>query len=203
MLVQLAYIFVQPHPPPPPYQTQQGSMYAFVTAGTVVHHAVRKHSLCETNERRSHGRERIGIRLSVATPSPPPPPASLPPNDPSWHVVGRKQLEECLKRVAVEARSGETELVLVMFHAKWCRVCKTLRQKLRQVEISYRNVKWVSVDIAEQENKHVSQELGVKMLPTFFLYTPGAQIEDTLERFVAGPFAVKRVKDNLERYLRR
>lgn len=92
-------------------------------------------------------------------------------------------------------------LIVVMFHARWCRVCKTLAHKILRVAPTYPSVVWLSVDFAEKENKALCRDLGVRLLPTFRFYRPGMAADDRpLEEFTSGPFGIKRVQERLEPY---
>lgn len=95
-------------------------------------------------------------------------------------------------------------LIVVMFHARWCRVCKTLAHKISRIAPTYTDVIWLSVDFAEMENKGLCRDLGVRFLPTFRFYRPGMAPNDRpLEDFTSGPFGVKRVQERLKPYCAR
>ncbi|CAN8073304.1 unnamed protein product [Agarophyton chilense] len=137
------------------------------------------------------------LQLSVATPPPP-----LRPSDkssshehasPAQPLVGA----ESLQRALLTTPPGK--LVAVMFHARWCRVCKTLAPKLHRVAEQFPDVIWLSVDFAELPNKPLSAQLGVKLLPTFRFYNPQANIDDAVDHFTTGPFGVKRLVEHLEK----
>lgn len=142
-------------------------------------------------------------RLSVATPPAPPPLPSdhddtisliAPP------ILGLSSLNAALSAPPSLVASPDT-LLVVIFHARWCRVCKTLLHKLPRIAPMYPHVKWLSVDFAEHENKQLCRELGVKLLPTFQFYRPGAVAGTAvLEQFTSGPFGIKRVEERLQPY---
>lgn len=98
-------------------------------------------------------------------------------------------------------RASTSPFVVVMFHARWCRTCKTLAAKLPRVARDFPTVAWVSIDFAEMENKPLCAELSVKLLPTFHIYgrrdADGDAQMALLEQFTAGPFGVKRLVERL------
>lgn len=77
-------------------------------------------------------------------------------------------------------------------------MCKTLSSKLYRVTQRFPNILWLAVDFAEVPNKQLSSQLGVRLLPTFRFYQPGANIDDALDHFTSGPFGAKRLIERLE-----
>lgn len=132
----------------------------------------------------------------MATPSPP-----LRPSDkstphetasPALPVVGAEALQRELTIAPAD------KFIVVMFQARWCRVCKTLSSKLSRVAERFPNVVWLGVDHVEVPNKELCSQLNVKLLPTFRFYQPGAAIDDALDHFTIGPFGAKRLIERLE-----
>lgn len=149
----------------------------------------------------SSTRRRVGlVRNAVASPPPPtrPPPArrGLPgpaqPPSPCVRITGR----ESLQQVIMDASSNTP--VIVFFHARWCRVCKTLSSKLANVASKYPQLLWYEVDFATFENKPLCKQLGVRLLPTFRLYWGGANDTQYEEDFTTGPFGSNRLIERLD-----
>lgn len=109
-------------------------------------------------------------------------------------LVGRESLQR-----ALSGASGSTP-VIVFFHARWCRVCKTLAAKLPQVAQRYPRLAWYHVDFAVFENKPLCKDLAVRLLPTFRLYWGGALDTQHEEDFTTGPFGAKRLEERLEQF---
>ncbi|KAI0567684.1 thioredoxin [Gracilaria domingensis] len=134
--------------------------------------------------------------LSVATPPPPVRPSDKSSSNehasPAQPLVGAESLQRALLTAPPE------KLVVVMFHARWCRVCKTLGSKLFRVAEQFPDVMWLSIDFAELENKPLCAKLGVKLLPTFRFYKPQADIDQAVDHFTTGPFGAKRLVEHLE-----
>ena len=60
------------------------------------------------------------------------------------------------------------EKILVDFWAKWCGPCKVLIPKLEEIEKDYPNVKFVEVDV--DENNDAAIDLGIRSVPTVMIY---------------------------------
>ena len=144
------------------------------------------------------GERRVAVipRMAVAVPPRPPlrpsPGSSpLPPEPEAHSVVGKKELERVL------SGAGDA-LVVVIFVASWCRVCKTLQAKVRRVAAAHPDIVWLKVDLANHPNRSLCTDLGVRMLPTFHFYRRAKNMKDSIEKFTAGPFGVKRLKEHLQ-----
>lgn len=137
---------------------------------------------------------------ALASPPPPlhPPHPPSPSSSKALHLhapslTGRSALTAALSALPPD------RLLLVFFHARWCRVCKTLASKLPTITRDYQSIEIRSVDFADRVNKPLCSELGVKLLPTFRVYRAGMSISDKpLEQFTTGPFGVQRLKERLE-----
>lgn len=138
-------------------------------------------------------------QLSIATPPPPlrPSDKGLPQEhaSPAEPLIGVDALQTALNATPAN------KLAVVMFHARWCRVCRTLSSKLFRVAEDFPNVVWLSVDFAELPNKPLCARLNVKLLPTFRFYNPNADIDEALDHFTTGPFGAKRLVEHLEKQL--
>lgn len=153
---------------------------------------------------------RLRPRCSVASP-----PLELPPTfdgdalrrrlsqpeiiPPCHPLIGLDALEHTI------SSSASSKPVVVFFHARWCRVCKTIRHKLPSIAQAYPQFVWYDVDFAIPDNKMVCRDLDVKLLPTFRLYRPGSPDcrgpSDPVDEFNTGPFGKQKVIQHLEAFL--
>ena len=79
---------------------------------------------------------------------------------------------EQLKRLQ---SNGDT--ILVDYFAKWCGPCKTLMPRLTELQGSYPNIKFVSIDV--DENMPHAVESGIRSVPTVVFYR-GEEVIDRL-----------------------
>lgn len=140
-------------------------------------------------------------RLAVATPPPPPPPPAIniparyttpQPQPPCTPLVGHASYNNALQS------HPRMQPIIIMFHARWCRTCKTLRYKLLEVAAEFQNVVWYDVDFTLIDNKPLCRDLGVKVLPTFRIYLGGAFSDVYEDQFSTGPFGSKCLVEHLQ-----
>ncbi|WVF70765.1 thioredoxin [Kwoniella sp. CBS 6097] len=67
------------------------------------------------------------------------------------------------------------EPVVVDYWATWCGPCKMISPHFAKLEEKYPGVKFVKVDVEEQEQ--IAKEAGIKAMPTFIAYKDGQPIE--------------------------
>ncbi|WVQ97124.1 thioredoxin [Kwoniella sp. CBS 9459] len=67
------------------------------------------------------------------------------------------------------------EPVVVDFWATWCGPCKMISPHFAKLEEKYPNVKFVKVDVEEQEQ--IAKEASIKAMPTFIAYKDGKPFE--------------------------
>ncbi|CAM1511723.1 Fc.00g092360.m01.CDS01 [Cosmosporella sp. VM-42] len=81
------------------------------------------------------------------------------------HVKSRKEYDQILDQAA-----AEDQPVLVDAFAEWCGPCKAISPKLEQWSNSadYKNVVFVKIDVDELPD--LSQDLGIRAMPTFILF---------------------------------
>jgi len=65
--------------------------------------------------------------------------------------------------------------VIIDAFATWCGPCKQIAPLLTQLSKANENVKFYKVDVDELPD--VAQELGVRAMPTIFLYKDGEKVE--------------------------
>lgn len=151
---------------------------------------------------------RHSFRFRCAVTSPPPPtrpparyglsgPSSTPSPSPCVSLVGREALKQVVRR------SPRTTPVIVFFHARWCRVCKTLSNKLGLVAQRFPYLQWYEVDNAVPDNKPLCHDLDVRLLPTFRIYWGGSDDTSHVEDFTTGPFGSKRLIERLDDFFER
>ena len=63
---------------------------------------------------------------------------------------------------------SEGNKVLVDYWAKWCGPCKTLIPKLEEIEKEYPNIKFVKIDVDENQEHAVS--MGIRSVPTVMIF---------------------------------
>ena len=68
------------------------------------------------------------------------------------------------------------QVVLVDFHAGWCRPCRAMEPVIEKLKHQYcSRVKIIRVDIDDQ--KHLALQLMVQSLPTFILFQGGVEVK--------------------------
>ncbi|KAL7440663.1 hypothetical protein ACHAXH_004882 [Discostella pseudostelligera] len=89
----------------------------------------------------------------------------------------------------IEEGRREGKLVVVRFHATWCKKCQSLRPSFDKLAISHPNITFVDVPILES-NTNLHQGLGVKSVPYGHIYHPtnGLVVETKLSRQSLGEF---------------
>ena len=73
-------------------------------------------------------------------------------------------------------RSG---VVLVQLSAKWCGPCRRIKPVVEELAAIHSDVDFVYIDAEEtEENRELTQQLGVRGFPTFILYEAGNKKEE-------------------------
>lgn len=70
-----------------------------------------------------------------------------------------------------EKLCSENRFVLVDFSAEWCGPCKRLKPLLEQLNESFRDVKFVKVDV--DENQELAMSHNVTAMPSIMFYVDG------------------------------
>jgi thioredoxin 1 len=65
--------------------------------------------------------------------------------------------------------------ILVDVKAKWCMPCRQLIPLLENIEKSYNNVEFVTIDV--DDNQEGCIELGIRSVPTVMIYKNGELID--------------------------
>ncbi|TFK21544.1 putative thioredoxin [Coprinopsis marcescibilis] len=68
--------------------------------------------------------------------------------------------------------------VIVDFWATWCGPCKVISPIFEKLSAGVENVGFYKVDVDSQPE--ISQEAGVRAMPTFFLYKGGVKIGEVV-----------------------
>lgn len=88
----------------------------------------------------------------------------------------------------------EKGVVLVDIHAVWCGPCKVIGPIIDEISSDYKGK--VSVGkLNADENKETITELGIRNIPTIFLYKDG----EVVEKFV-GAVPKSSITDSIEKY---
>eukprot|EP00029_Vermamoeba_vermiformis_P001618 TRINITY_DN1181_c0_g1_i1.p1 TRINITY_DN1181_c0_g1~~TRINITY_DN1181_c0_g1_i1.p1 ORF type:complete len:226 (+),score=34.47 TRINITY_DN1181_c0_g1_i1:25-702(+) len=85
------------------------------------------------------------------------------------HVSSENEFHEKLK-------SAGERLVVVDFFADWCGPCKQISPIIDEFSNKYPNVVFLKVDVDELSD--LAGQLGVKAMPTFYLYLKGKKVDD-------------------------
>jgi thioredoxin 1 len=71
----------------------------------------------------------------------------------------------------------EGKPVLVDYWASWCGPCRQLIPRLEELETKFPNVKFVKVDV--DENQDYAVEMGIRGVPTVMIYNNNELIDRT------------------------
>ncbi|KAF8456907.1 putative thioredoxin [Terfezia claveryi] len=90
------------------------------------------------------------------------------------------------------ARSSD-QLVVLDCYATWCGPCKMIAPKVLSYSEEYPEVKFYKVDVDDASD--VAAELGVRAMPTFYLFKGGEKVGEVVG---ANPSALKAAIDRAE-----
>jgi len=87
------------------------------------------------------------------------------------------------KVINVESQQAFKELtasgpVVVDFFATWCGPCKAIAPKVGEFSETYKNVRFVQVDVDKQSQ--IARDLQVTAMPTFVLFKNGKLLSDRI-----------------------
>lgn len=88
----------------------------------------------------------------------------------------------------------EEGISMVKLGAEWCNPCVSLDSVINEISPEYSNIKIGKLDI--DESPEITKELGVRSVPTTFIYKDG----EVLERFT-GNIPKAQLKSLLDKYL--
>lgn len=85
-------------------------------------------------------------------------------------------------------------VTLVDFWAKWCGPCKMLAPVLEAVETELEQVKFVKVDV--DENEELADKYQISTIPTLLIFKDG-KVVDTLVGFMPKDILKTKISNNL------
>ena len=71
---------------------------------------------------------------------------------------------------------SEGKLIVIQFTAVWCKPCKKILPKLKELSIKYGNTYCFKVDADKVEE--LTNKFNVKTLPTFLFYKNGKKLDE-------------------------
>ncbi|KAI5806743.1 putative thioredoxin [Peziza echinospora] len=87
---------------------------------------------------------------------------------------------------AYRAALAENKVVIIDCYAEWCGPCRVIAPKVVQFAKEYPNAAFFKVDVDEASD--VAAELGVKAMPTFYLFKDSEKVQEVVG---ANPAALK------------
>lgn len=69
----------------------------------------------------------------------------------------------------------DNPLCIVYFTAKWCGPCQKIAPKYEGLSQTYKNIKFIKVDVDEAEE--LTQSQGIECMPTFKIFKNGSLVE--------------------------
>ena len=98
---------------------------------------------------------------------------------------------------ALLAQSSESNnIVVIKFHASFCRACKAMAPKFRQLAKQYESKPIQFAEVELFGNRDLCKALGIKRVPSVHFYSDTNKVED----FVCGPKKISLLKERLHDY---
>ncbi|KAF8633607.1 hypothetical protein AX15_001395 [Amanita polypyramis BW_CC] len=91
---------------------------------------------------------------------------------------GKKILFNCSDLISKQLQINSGKPILIDFWATWCGPCRVISPILEKIsnDPNFAGVEFYKVDVDEQGE--ISQEVGIRAMPTFILYKDGNKVGD-------------------------
>eukprot|EP00308_Calcidiscus_leptoporus_P013372 CAMPEP_0119377788 /NCGR_PEP_ID=MMETSP1334-20130426/46628_1 /TAXON_ID=127549 /ORGANISM="Calcidiscus leptoporus, Strain RCC1130" /LENGTH=216 /DNA_ID=CAMNT_0007396811 /DNA_START=11 /DNA_END=661 /DNA_ORIENTATION=- len=93
----------------------------------------------------------------------------------------------------IDEATRENKVVIIKFHASWCRACKAMAPKYQRVAEDWPELEFC--EILFDNNKKLCKSLGIKILP--YVEVIGGTL-GKVEGFSCGPSKISRLQERLE-----
>jgi len=93
----------------------------------------------------------------------------------------------------IDKATQDNKVVIIKFHASWCRACKAMAPKYQRVAEDWPDLEFC--EILFDNNKKLCKSLGIKILPYVEVISGSA---GKVEGFSCGPSKISRLQERLE-----
>ena len=93
--------------------------------------------------------------------------------------------------------TNSKEPLLVDFYADWCGPCKQLTPKLEELEKKYTNIKFLKVNVDNEDCSNICKLYEVNSLPTIIFIND--KIEDNEKRVIGND--IEKIEDNIKKLI--
>ena len=93
--------------------------------------------------------------------------------------------------------TNSKEPLLVDFYADWCGPCKQLTPKLEELEKKYNNIKFLKVNVDNEDCSNICKLYEVNSLPTIIFIND--KIEDNDKRVIGND--IEKIEENIKKLI--